>query len=397
MLGGWRRDRESGEEGLTLASLLMFGKHRSIIDLGGAPSYFVDYREKLDPRLPWNHRIYPDGTWEPNLFQFYQRIWPHLSADLKVPFLLDGINRIDDTPVHKALREALVNALIHSDYNAPGGIVIERYPDRFILDNPGTLLVSFEQLRRGGISESRNKTLQTMFMMIGGGEKAGSGIHRIQSEWKNQHWRPPAFTVQDRPDRFKIVLSMVSLIPESTLNSLQNRFGQRFQGLKKLEVAALATADIEGEVSNARLQDLGADHPSEITHVLQGLCSKGMLVSDNRRRWTRYHIPKSGVHLFSSNFPHLDPNSPHLLIEKLKEKALAVSSSKRVPKSKVRDTILQLCKNGPLSLRDLAQLLNRNQKSLQNHYLSSLISEGYLELKYPETPNRPDQAYKAKI
>ncbi len=172
---------------------MMFGKYHSITDMGAAPSYFVDYRERLDPNVRWSHRIYPDGTWEANLFQFYQRIWPHLSADLKVPFFLDGIQRVDDTPVHKALREAFVNTLIHSDYSSSGGIIIERYKDRFILDNPGTLLVSLEQLRRGGISECRNRALQNMFMMIGGGEKAGSGIHQIQNEWKTQHWRAPAF------------------------------------------------------------------------------------------------------------------------------------------------------------------------------------------------------------
>ena len=45
-LGGWRKDRESGEEGITLAALLMFGKHHSIMDVDAVPSYFVDYREK---------------------------------------------------------------------------------------------------------------------------------------------------------------------------------------------------------------------------------------------------------------------------------------------------------------------------------------------------------------
>ena len=152
-LGGWRHDRATGADGLTLAGLLMFGKDGAIRDPEAAPTYFVDYREKLDPTTRWSDRVYPDGTWEANLFQFYKRVWPKLSAGLPTPFQLEGDMRRDETPAHVALREAVVNALIHADYSAPGGVVLERYPDRFVFENPGTMLVSFEQFRRGGVSE----------------------------------------------------------------------------------------------------------------------------------------------------------------------------------------------------------------------------------------------------
>lgn len=87
--------------------------------------------------------------------------------------------------------EALVNALIHADYNGAGGIVIERRPDGFMLGNPGMLLVSLDQYRTGGVSESRNRALQQMFLMIGGGERAGSGADKIRSGWTSRSWRVP--------------------------------------------------------------------------------------------------------------------------------------------------------------------------------------------------------------
>lgn len=292
-LGGWRKDRILSTEGLTLAGLLMFGRYESITDAQAVPQYFVDYREKLDPQERWSHRICPDGMWEANLFQFYQRVWPHLVADLKVPFRLEGLQRQDETSAHKALREAFVNAMIHTNYQEAGGIVIERYLDRFVLENPGTLLVSLEQLLRGGVSECRNPSLQKMFFMIGGGEKAGSGYDRIQSDWRNQHWRPPSLVTQHQPDRVRLVLSMISLIPDQALVALEKQFGERVRKLKEPEIQALVTAYLEGEVSNVRLQEILTDHPSDITHILQGLCTKQMLVSDNRRRWTRYCLPSS--------------------------------------------------------------------------------------------------------
>ena len=87
-LGGWRIDRATGQQGLTVAGLLMFGKDEAIRDVAAMPQYHIDYRERLsdDPEVRWTDRITIDGTWTANLFQFYQRVLSRLFANLKVPF-----------------------------------------------------------------------------------------------------------------------------------------------------------------------------------------------------------------------------------------------------------------------------------------------------------------------
>ncbi len=82
--------------------------------------------------------------------------------------------------------------------------------------------------------------------------------------------------------------------------------------------------------------------------------------------------------------------------QSLKDLAKSIACSKRSGKQAVRDIILQLCRVRPLSLDDLAQLLNRSPKSIQNHYLTQLVYEGVLELRHPETPSHPAQAYLSK-
>lgn len=73
-LGGWRRERQSGREGLTVAALLMFGTDEAIRE--GVSQYHVDYREKLsiDSEIRWTDRLTTDGTWNANIFQFYNRV-----------------------------------------------------------------------------------------------------------------------------------------------------------------------------------------------------------------------------------------------------------------------------------------------------------------------------------
>jgi ATP-dependent DNA helicase RecG len=55
--------------------------------------------------------------------------------------------------------------------------------------------------------------------------------------------------------------------------------------------------------------------------------------------------------------------------------------------------ILQLCKDRWLSRRQLSDLLQRNPEGLRARFLISMVAHGLLRLRYPDRPNRADQAY----
>jgi predicted HTH transcriptional regulator len=86
-----------------------------------------------------------------------------LTADLKVPFVLKGETRIDDTPIHQALREALVNTLIHADYTDRASILVVKQASGFVFRNPGMMRVPIAQALHGGASDCRNRTLHQLF------------------------------------------------------------------------------------------------------------------------------------------------------------------------------------------------------------------------------------------
>jgi len=312
------------------------------------------------------------------------------------------------TPGHEALREAFVNALIHADYAGAGGIVIERHPDCFVVENPGTLLVSIEQYLAGGVSECRNRALQQMFLMIGGGERASSGADKIRAGWSAQHWRAPKLEIRSEPDRVRLALSMISLIPDETLDSLRQRFGSRTEELTPAELQALATAHLERGVSNARLQQLVADHPVDITRMLSGLCERGFLDSDNRRRWTTYRLPGGGSpepSLFSGDSSHLAGDSSHLAgdssrseeeTRRLRDIAKRIAGRRKVPPDLMKRTIRELCTGRFLTAEELAALLDRTAANLRSRCLTPMVREGLLRLRYPQATNRSDQAYTAE-
>ena len=93
-----------------------------------------------------------------------------------------------------------------------------------------------------------------------------------------------------RPDRVRLVLPMVSLLPEDSLNRLRAVLGENLAGLNAREVQALVTADVEGSVTNQRLQQFCTDHTADITQLLQDLVAKGFLVKDGYGRWASYRL-----------------------------------------------------------------------------------------------------------
>ena len=108
------------------------------------------------------------------------------------PFKLDAdMQRIDETAADESLREAICNCLLHANWGMMSGVVIERYPDRFVFINPGTMLVPVEDFFKGGKSICRNPYLQDMFVAIGRGEHMGSGADIIEKGWKENGWPKP--------------------------------------------------------------------------------------------------------------------------------------------------------------------------------------------------------------
>ncbi len=415
-LGGWGRDRITGKEGLTFAGLLMFGRDRSILD--ALPHHHLDYQEIFsnDPEERWTYRLTLDGTWEANLFNFYYRVYSRLVNGLNVPFQLDrDAIRRDETHVHEALREALVNCLIHGDHYSSRPIKVVRYTDSFTFANPGRLRIPLQALYEGGISDPRNPILQKMFQMLGLGEKAGSGFGKILRAWKEQQWLIPLVSERLDLEMTDIILRMASLIPEAVETELKEIVGDRYCNLSELERTILTLThkyNMYGGISNGDIQLYRQEHPREIGDCLRKLVKNDWLTQEGRGRGTYYflatqHKPEETMSLpnseqnLESNSEHYDPSSEHSEIsseqyEVLQKIAAPVREKGRVNRELVESTILKLCSEHFLPLRTLATLLGREPNSIRNHYISSMLDRGLLQLKYPEI-NHPQQAYIKKV
>ena len=291
-IGGWRMDRESGRSGLTRAGLLMFGQLPSIQE--SFPNYMLDYQERPEANTEtrWVDRLILDGSWSGNLFDFYRQVIKKLTSDLKVPFSLEGDVRQDDTPVHQALREALINTLAHADYTGRASVLVVKRPDMFGFRNPGLMRVPQETAVQGGESDCRNRLIHQMFRYVGLGEQAGSGIPKIYRGWSSQHWRTPLLHEKERPSEQTLLeLHMLDLLPEGAIERLQNLFGEAFEERNRLEHLILATAITEQVVTHQRMVAITTEHAHDLTLAFQALTKDKLLLTSGRGRGTVYCLP----------------------------------------------------------------------------------------------------------
>ena len=220
-IGAVKRGEEDGVLHPTIAGLLMFGRDTEICN--EFPNYFLDYREPFGTTgTRWTDRVTSGtGDWSGNLYDFYFRIQDRLTADVKVPFVLkNGQDRIDETSMHEALREALANALIHSDYYERRGLVVEKKKDEIAILNPGALRIPKDEALAGGISDPRNRMLFSMFALIGIGERAGSGLANIKSVWADKKLPEPKLSEQFNPDRTILILPLAKNVVDNVVESV---------------------------------------------------------------------------------------------------------------------------------------------------------------------------------
>jgi ATP-dependent DNA helicase RecG len=446
-IGGWRKDRESGEHGLTLAGLLMFGQMANIQE--ALPNFMLDYQERSETRTEkrWVDRITLDGKWSGNLYDFYRKVYLKLTADLKVPFRLEQGERQDETPVHVALREALANVFVHADYSDRASILVVKRPDMFGFRNPGLMRIPVEVALRGGESDCRNRTLHKMFRFVGAGEQAGTGIPKILYGWQSRHWNPPKLYDTTVPyNQTLLELKMIDLFPKQVIADLAAKFGVRFEKLSHVERVVLALAASEGTVNHARLRAVTVEHPVDLSKTLQHLTQGGMLESTGGRGAV-YHLPGEAIprpeDIFgppartlglsspdlTASSPDLTASSPDLtasspdLTEKrdangcllsaqlglpviddlsrlrpdfritLEALAAEPRKKKKVSRAVLVTSILQICTARYVTLRCLAELVQRSPQSLRDGYLSGLVRSRSVSLAFPTTPTHERQAY----
>lgn len=130
-----------------------------------------------------------------------------------------------------ALREGLVNAIVHRDYTSPAvGVQVRLYPDRIIVVNTGTLPEGWKGSDLGHRHESHpaNPDIARVFYLRGFMEQLGLGTQRIIAECKAAGAKAPAWKVEAK----NVTLTLYAAPASKTEPALLDRQGRFLRSLK---------------------------------------------------------------------------------------------------------------------------------------------------------------------
>jgi len=131
-----------------------------------------------------------------NLWEYYFECIARLKSKVDVEFKMGNEGFATDvSPGFDALREALVNMLMHSDHFSPACPRIRIFTNHIEFYNPGGMPKPIEELKGKDISLPRNPIITKLFRVVKLAENAGYGLDNIEFNWKEYNNTQPVFDV----------------------------------------------------------------------------------------------------------------------------------------------------------------------------------------------------------
>ena len=222
-----------------------------------------------------------------SIFQQLENAYSYLKLCNRTMATFEGLNRIEkqDYP-EEALREALLNAIVHRDYSFSGSIIINVNDTEIEFISIGGLLsgLSVEDIR-SGISQPRNPKLAEIFHRLNLIESYGTGIRRIYKLYENNTINP---RIEVTPNAFKLVLPNTNNIPKSeVLTHFQEKPTPCITPQMK---AVLDYLSEYGEIGDEELQDLLNVKRTRAYLVARQMMEQGFIKSSGRGVNKRYYI-----------------------------------------------------------------------------------------------------------
>ena len=418
-LNAVRRDA-SGAWKPTVAGLLLFGT--AVALRRSFPMTRVDYiRVPGREWVPHPERRFDTVELRAPMFSLLRRIQAAILDDLPKSFgLEEGQLQRSDQPVIplRALREVLVNALMHRSYRAHAPVQVIRYANRLEIRNPGFSLKSRDHLGEPG-SMSRNPHIAAVLHETRFAETKGSGIRAIREAMDKAGLVPPLFESDRGQDQFSVFFFFHHFLGEEDLRWL----GQfRDLHLGNEDARALVVAREAGGIDNATYRALNKVDTLTASNALRRLRDAGLLSQQGKGSATWYQPTgkltktdglssdldalsskpeglSSNPGALSSNpdalSSNLAPARAALLNELPGELAARVGGiGQRHQPDRVRDLVVDLCAHRSWRVDELALLLQRNPEFIRQSYLRPLLAQQRIAMTLPDTPNSPLQAYR---
>jgi ATP-dependent DNA helicase RecG len=396
-----------GECRLNVGGLVLFGKAQALRRT--YPTFRVDYIRV--PGTEWvenPEKRFESADFRAPLMLSIRKILNNIAEDIPVAFSLpDDAAQREDLPVvpNRALREAVVNAVMHRNYQAPHPIQVVRYQNRLQIANPGFSLKSEERFGEPG-SELRNPIIAATLHETLYAETKGSGIRAMREYMRKAGRTPPTFESDRDNDRFEVTFLFHQFLNEQDLEWLAQFKDDQ---LTNEQARALIFVRERGAINNAAYRDINGVETLVASFGLRRLRDIGLLELKGSSSRT-YYVASERLRatLVNGDSAILDKDSDILdsdqsIIDKAVEgsedlptelRETVKELGKRAKPDTFHAVIMKLCSWKALTAEEIAVIVKKDKTYISAEFLSKMIKSGVLEYTIPDMPKHPDQAYK---
>ena len=214
-----------------------------------------------------------------SLFQQMEELYSYLDMRNQTKATFDGLYRIDtrDYP-EDALREALLNSLIHRDYSFRASTLVSVYADRIEFVSVGGLPsgIELDDIMLG-LSVCRNPKLAAIFYRLQLIEAYGTGMPKIMNAYTETELKPK---IEVSSNAFKITLPNRN----AGTNHTQTPVGT----LKSEEKRILDFIGSNGHIVRSDVDQLLDVSPATANRILKQMVAEGLIYQDGNGRKTKH-------------------------------------------------------------------------------------------------------------
>lgn len=206
--------------GITYAALILFGTREALGEhLANAETIF-EYRA-TEASGPAGHR----EEFREGFFGYFDRLWDAINLrNTKLPYQ-EGFFLYDVYAYNeRAVREAVLNAICHRNYQLPGSVFVKQYPDRIVFDSPGGFIGDITPENVMDRQATRNRRLAEILGRCGLVERSGQGMNLIFEECIKEAKALPNF-IGTTSSRVRLTLG--AMIVDEALIGLFKAIGDR--------------------------------------------------------------------------------------------------------------------------------------------------------------------------
>lgn len=255
---------------VTYAALILFGTQKALGRHLAQCEVVFEYRSSDGTGPAQQRKEYRQG-----FFTFYEDLWRTINLRNDIQHYQSGLFVIDiPTFAERPVREAIMNAVSHRDYQLNGSVFIRQYPRRLVLDSPGGLPVGITLTNILDRQSPRNRLVAEAFAKCGLVERSGQGLN-LMFEESIQHGKSlPDFS---GTDDYNVTLTLSGEMNDPSFVQFLEKVGQETRSL-------FTTHDFL--VLNYIRRELSVPQPLQAR--LKVLLERGVIESVGRGRGVKY-------------------------------------------------------------------------------------------------------------